>query len=162
MVNRFLTLWRPHTAGFVVGGALIVIASAGIAFAATTFQPRTEVRLESGMFNARIADTSTSRTEGLSGVEKLKPNEGLLMVFDYPDKWPIWMKGMKVPIDILWLNADKQVIHIVKNASPELGTSKSFSPTKPALYVLELPASTVDTYGIRVGEAAIFTLESGV
>jgi hypothetical protein len=49
------------------------------------------------------------------------------------------MKGMNFPIDIVWLNKDKKVIYIVKNA-PFDDQTTIYKPRTPALYVIELPA----------------------
>lgn len=85
-----------------------------------------------------------SRNLGAFGVDSLKPNGGLLMVFDSDGTWGIWMKDMKVPLDILWLDANKKVVYIVKNASPEARDVATFTPKEPARYVLELLAGSVE------------------
>ena len=78
------------------------------------------------------------------------------MKFPHDDTWGIWMKDMKVPIDIIWLNQHKRVVYIVKNASPELSTTMTFNPKEPARYVLELPAGSVDKAAIKSGNFASF------
>jgi uncharacterized membrane protein (UPF0127 family) len=65
---------------------------------------------------------------------------------------------MKIPLDIIWMNSDKKVIYIVTNASPDLGTSKTFKPETPARYVLEVPAGTVMSAGIKIGNTATFSI----
>ena len=80
------------------------------------------------------------------------------MVFDTEDRWGIWMKDMKTPLDILWLNSRKEVVYIITDASPELGTSTTFAPTDPALYVIELPAGSVKQAAIKTGDLVDFTL----
>jgi len=49
------------------------------------------------------------------------------------------MKDMKVPIDIVWLDSNKRVVHIVKESSPDDSTSITFTPLSQAKYVIELP-----------------------
>jgi uncharacterized membrane protein (UPF0127 family) len=127
-----MSIWRPSTTALLVGGVILIILAASIAFMISNFRPTTEVRLGSGVFSARVADNQTSRQLGLSGVESLKPNEGLLMVYDSSGSWDIWMKDMKIPLDIIWLDRDKKVIYSVKNASPELSTDKIFRSEDPA------------------------------
>ena len=78
------------------------------------------------------------------------------MVFESDDTWGIWMKDMKVPIDIIWLDNEKGVIYIVKNASPESSTDKIYKSTEDARYVIELSAGSVQKYGISVGQKAEF------
>ena len=68
------------------------------------------------------------------------------------------MKDVKVPLDIVWLNSDKKVVFIVKNASPEGGANTIFTPKATARYVIELPAGTVASKAITVGLAAVFDI----
>ncbi|HEY8886694.1 MAG TPA: DUF192 domain-containing protein [Candidatus Microsaccharimonas sp.] len=123
-----------------------------------TFQPSTEVRLGSGIFSIQIATTDAARIHGLSGVDHLDANGGLLMIYQSDDRWGIWMKDMKIPLDIIWMNNEKKVIYIVTDASPDLGTSKIFKPEDPARYVLEVPAGTVKNAGIQIGSTAAFNI----
>lgn len=156
-----MSIWRPHTTAILVGGILLIIIAVAVAFMVSNFKPTTDVKVRSGVFSVRLATDSVSRQLGLSNVENLKPNEGLLMIFPKADIWGIWMKDMKVSIDILWLDKDKSVVYIVKNASHELSTNKIFSSTSPALYVLELPAGAVQQYGIKVGDKVEFDVDEG-
>ena len=110
------------------------------------------------MFSIQIANTDAERIQGLSGIDHLAANAGLLMIYQGDDKWGIWMKDMKIPLDIIWMNNEKKVIYIVTDASPDLGTSKIFTPMDPARYVLEVPAGTVKNSGIRVGGIATFDI----
>lgn len=153
-----MSMWRPSTTGLLIGGVVIVVIAAAIAFMVSTFQPTTEVRIGSGVFKVRLAQDETSRQLGLSEATSLKPTDGLLMVFDSDDTWGIWMKDMKVSIDIIWLDSAKKVVYSVKNAAPELSTTKIFKSKDPARYVLELPAGSVQQYGIKTGDKAEFTL----
>ena len=125
----------------------------------TTFKPTTQVYIGSGVYALWLADTEATRIQGLSGVEKLKLDGGLLMAFDSVDTHGIWMKDMKFPLDLIWLSSDKKVVYIVKNAPPENPASTVFSAKEPAKYVLELPAGSVDKAGIRTGDSATFELD---
>jgi len=157
-----MSIWRPHTTGIFIGGLGIILVALVASYMATHFQPKTEVRLGAGVFNVRLATTEADRVQGLSGVDKLSSDEGVLMVFDdaHTDTG-IWMKDMKIPIDIIWMNNDKKVIYIVMDASPELGESKTFRPNSVAKYVLEVPAGTAKKSAIKIGDTAIFDVTEG-
>lgn len=126
------------------------------------FAPKVEMKLGTGIFTMRVAADDVARERGLSGVESLKPNEGLLMAFNSDDTWTIWMKDMNIPIDIIWLDSDKKVVHIVKNVSPDGGEETVYEPKQAARYVVELPAGTVDNYVIKVNQVAEFTFSGDV
>jgi len=110
-------------------------------------------------FYAKLAQTDAEREKGLSGTEKLAENEGLLMVFDREATWKIWMKDMNYPIDIVWIDDKKKVVHTVRNARPESYPDRYFMPSQNALYVLELPDGSVNKYGIAVGKQVNFDHE---
>src|SRR3989344_9043068 len=60
--------------------------------------------------------TPAEQEKGLSGRSELKEGEGMLFVFNKPDKHLFWMKDMNFPIDIIWLDVNKKVIYIKKSA----------------------------------------------
>jgi uncharacterized membrane protein (UPF0127 family) len=153
-----MSVWRPSTTGVLIGGVVVVILAAAVAFMLTHFQPRTEVKIGTGTFQARLARDQASREVGLAGVTELKANDAMLFVFPKDDTWGIWMKDMKVSIDIVWLDQSKKVVHIVKNASPDESTTKIFTPNQAARYVIELPVGSVQKYGVTVGSEASFTV----
>lgn len=158
MPSTSLFSWRPHTTFLLLGGFAVILVALVVSYAVQNFKPTTELRIASGVYRLWVADNEAERTQGLSGVEALSPDGGLLMNFASDDYWGIWMKDMKIPLDIVWLDANKEVIYIVKNASPELSTETIMQPTKPARYVIELPVGSVEKSGIRTGQVADFTL----
>jgi uncharacterized protein len=154
-----MILWRSHTTGILISGLIAILCAIVAVFIFNELRPKTEVTLGSRSFSVTTALTEEDRQTGLSGVNKLGPNEGLLMVYPLSSEWGIWMKDMKIPIDIVWLDQNKSVVHIVMDAAPELGESKTFTPNKPALYVLEVAAGTVASSSIKIGDRATFSLE---
>lgn len=110
--------------------------------------------LAQSMIEIEIADSIKERKDGLSGRKELKPNEGMLFIFDEDDYHGIWMKDMNFSIDILWMNTNLEIIHMKKNVSPETFPEVFGSPQK-ARYVLELPAGFVDKNNIYIGDQMI-------
>lgn len=102
-----------------------------------------------------IADTNIEKARGLSGRNMLEEGKGILLVFEEDDYHGIWMKNMKFPIDIIWLDKEFRVISIEKNVLPET-YPKVFLPTLPARYVLELNASHSTRYNIDTGTQLSF------
>ena len=98
-----------------------------------------------------IADTPEKRQKGLSGRSGLAEDEGMLFIFPENGLHSFWMKDMLFSIDILWLNSEGEVVHLVENASPS-SYPASFSPENPALFVLELSAGASARLGVEVGD----------
>lgn len=149
-------IWRPKTTYILIGGLVLLLIALVASYIVSNFKPTTDFRVGSGVYHLWIADNEARRIQGLSGVEKLAPYEGLLMKFDDDGLWGIWMKDMHVPLDILWIDKDKTVVHIVKNADPKLSTDTVFTPKRPARYVVELPAGSVDKAAIQIGGVVLF------
>lgn len=99
----------------------------------------------------KVSDDNEERLLGLSGTKKLAPNEGMLFVFDLPGFHGIWMKDMNYSIDIVWLDVNKNVVHVEKNISPQ-SYPKVYAPNTLATYVVELTAGTSSSLNINKGD----------
>lgn len=153
-----ITLSKSVNAGLIVGSVVVVVVATAVLFMITKFQPSISLFIGDGIFDARIAKTIASREKGLGGVSSIDEKYALILAFPTDDTWQIWMKDMKVPIDIIWLDKDKKIIDIVKDASPEDSINVVYTPKSPARYVVEVSAGTVDRDTIRIGRTAIFEI----
>lgn len=120
-------------------------------------QPKTTLFLGDGVFTAALAETPEARTQGLSGTSPLAADEAMLFAFPYDARWSIWMKDMNYPIDVVWLDADKQVVYIVENMAPDSYPTQ-YTPESTARYVVELPAGTVEAKAIGSNSVARFDI----
>ena len=102
-----------------------------------------------------VADTEVLREQGLSGRLNLPEGRGMLFVFENDDTWGIWMKDMLFSIDIVWADASGTVITVAAHVAPDT-YPKSFYPSAPARYVLELPAGFAAAHDIRTGSILKF------
>ena len=157
--SQRILAWRPFTWVLLAGGFVLVLVALAASFMATQFKPTTEVRIGSSVYALWVADTQTELTKGLSGVEGLALNGGLLMEFSTDGLHGIWMKDMNIPLDIVWLDKNKVVVYMVKNAQPENPTATVYAPKVNARYVLELPAGSIVQSGIKNGTKAEFNID---
>ena len=153
---------KDLSVGPIIAGVLLVVLVVVVfIILPNMLQPTTSLRLGDGIFRARIAANETDRTKGLSGVTSLNLDQALLMAFPNEGKWNIWMKDMKIPIDIVWLDKDKKVIYVVLDAQPDDSTiPKIFEPKTPAKYVIELPAGSVNSKAIKTNSTAVFQINT--
>ncbi|MEK7185402.1 MAG: DUF192 domain-containing protein [Patescibacteria group bacterium] len=107
------------------------------------------IKIADAKFNIELANTYDSRTRGLSGRKSLADNTGLLFVFDSSARYGFWMKDMKFPIDIIWIDDAGKVVFIEKNVKPST-FPKVFYPSAPASFVLEINAGLADTHNIKI------------
>ena len=111
---------------------------------------------------ADIAASNEQRTKGLSVKGGLAENEGMLFVFDTQGEQTFWMKDMKFPIDIIWIDSNKTVIHIENNLPPcsfEV-LCPTYKPDEDSLYVLETVGGYAEKHHIAQGTRVEFELNS--
>ena len=107
------------------------------------------------IYTVELATTPAQWTKGLSGRSSLAPNRGMLFVFPQPHVQYFWMKGMKFPIDIIWLDENYTVLGAVENAPPCKAHCPTYNSRVPAKYVLEVPAGTVKKEELKSGDRLI-------
>lgn len=118
-------------------------------------RPHVSLRIGDGVFNASVARDSQAREKGLSGTKQLGATDALLFAFKDDGLYGVWMKDMHYPIDIVWLNQAKRVVHIEKAIQPE-SYPKTYIPKTKARYVIEFAAGTIDRKAITLGTPAYF------
>ena len=118
---------------------------------------------------ADLAITDDQKTKGLAIKDNLKENESMLFVSQEPSRQSFWMKDMKFPIDIIWLDSNGTVVHIEHNLQPcvsILNTGSSilncptYTPDKDSLYVLETIAGFSQKHDVKIGTNIDFYLVS--
>jgi uncharacterized membrane protein (UPF0127 family) len=155
-----LTRIRGASPAIIITGVVLIIIASAILFITSKLQPTIPLYLGSGVFDAKVAYTQDERDKGYAGIETIPNNQALILAYASDGKWPIWMKDMKVSIDIVWMSSDKKVVFITKNASPDGGEKAVYVPSTNARYVIELPAGTVANDAIAVGRSAIFDVKT--
>ncbi|MBI4252584.1 DUF192 domain-containing protein [Candidatus Uhrbacteria bacterium] len=95
--------------------------------------------------------TFEQQQKGLIGRESLPEDSGMLYIFQMDDSGRLFgTKGMKFPVDIIWANNDRTVVHIHKNVPPNF--VDDLKSLWPARYVLEVNGGYADKHGIDVGD----------
>jgi uncharacterized protein len=102
---------------------------------------------------ADLALTQDQQIKGLAIREHVDESQGMLFVFQHPARQSFWMKDMKFPIDIIWLDANRSVVYIVPDLEPcpIRGECPSYLPDMDSLYVLETSAGFSERHNVRVG-----------
>lgn len=98
-----------------------------------------------------ISSTSNERTIGLSKYESLREDQAMLFIFDEIGFYSFWMRDMNFPIDIIWLNENKEIVSIKENADPA-EYPQSYYPEGEALYVLETVAGFSQKNNLKKGQ----------
>lgn len=111
------------------------------------------------ILNVEIADTNEKRNRGLGFRASLATDSGMLFIHETPKKYTYWMKGMEIPLDIMWI-MDDTIADIIPNIPPPIEgqseeTLERYSSTVEVNKVLETNAGFVQNYNIQVGDKII-------
>jgi uncharacterized membrane protein (UPF0127 family) len=98
-----------------------------------------------------IAETDSARERGMMQRDGF-PNEtsGMLFPFDAEEERSFWMANTPVALDLFFIDADSQIVHIARYARPN--SPDPIPSEEPAQYVLETPAGFADSYGVLEGD----------
>jgi uncharacterized membrane protein (UPF0127 family) len=113
------------------------------------------LRIGSHTIAAQVAVTDAELQRGLGGRPCIPANQGMLFVFAQQGLYPFWMKDMSFPIDIVWINAQHDVVAVRRDLSPST-YPQTYVSGEPAQYVLELQANRARSLGIVKGTTIAF------
>lgn len=118
-----------------------------------------ELYLGSHRFIVEVADTLPQKAKGLMFRKKLESGKGMLFIFKRDQSIPIWMFGMRMSLDIIWINSAKEIVHIERDTKPCTGMHcPAMKPKEPSQYVLEVNAGISSELGLTVNEPVFFNL----
>jgi len=114
------------------------------------------IKIRNHIFRVEIADTPEQRAKGLSYRDTMPFDCGMLFVFKEKARYTFWMKGMRFPLDFLWIDGNRIVDITEKVPLPAGETLPVYSPRIPVNRVLELNAGVVENLGISIGDTLVF------
>lgn len=111
------------------------------------------IALEAGPpLSVEIARTEGQRRRGLMCRVRLAAGSGLLLSYPVAGERRIWMKNMRIPLDILFLDDAGRVVSLVERVPPCRRAPCPIYPSRGnARYALELNAGDVARLGLGVG-----------
>ncbi len=147
---------RPTASSWTFAFAALA-TSATIAFAAPAVIPLT---LPSGkVLQIEVMVKDEDRAMGVMFRPSLPMDRGLLFVFDSPDFHGFWMKNCRFPIDMVWLDQDKRVVHVAEAVPPcKADPCPVYEPLRRASYVVEMNAGQARREKAVLGATLSFAL----
>ncbi len=104
-------------------------------------------------FTVELAISPEEKQKGLGERQGIAAQQGMLFVYDHPEQYAFWMKGMQFPLDIIWINGT-EIVDIAQNVPVATGGAlPTYAPQKPADKVLEVNAGTTQRLGVHVGDS---------
>jgi uncharacterized membrane protein (UPF0127 family) len=116
-----------------------------------------QVCINSHCVEVEVVSTDAQRQRGLQFRQSLPENSGMLFVFDQSQVHRFWMKDTFIPLDMIWLDAAQNIIHIETHVPPcTADPCPVYGVEKASLFVLEVNAGVSDHYQWSVGQRADF------
>ncbi|MBA3749538.1 MAG: DUF192 domain-containing protein [Nitrosopumilus sp.] len=137
----------------------VIIGILGIMFAPSDIKNRNldlsigTIKLDNKIMNVEVADSNDEIQRWLKfRHEKLDPDSGLLLVYDKPDLYSLWLLNINYPLDLLWFDKMGNLVYTVKNAQPcnnILDSSTcTFKNIKPAKFILATSSGFIPQHNI--------------
>lgn len=101
-------------------------------------------------FQFELAENDRTRAKGLMHRAELAPDRGMLFDFRTDRKVSMWMRNTFIPLDMLFIAKDGEIMTIAKNTIPH--SERSIPSEVRVRAVLEVAAGTVDRLGIETGD----------
>jgi len=110
------------------------------------------VCINDNCFEVEVVKGLTEKRRGLSFRKSLDQNTGMLFIYKREGFYSFWMKDMNFPLDIIWINKDKEIVYIEKNVQPCQDECLRYRPAEKAQYILEINSGLVDRLKIQKGD----------
>ncbi len=113
--------------------------------------PLRTTKLTSGIhvITAEVAATPQSRMIGLMMREALKPNHGMVFVFEDKSQHCFWMRNTLLPLSIAFIDDDGTIVNIADMAPK---SEASTCPQRPVRYALEMDQGWFAKRGVTAGK----------
>ncbi len=103
-----------------------------------------------------IADNDQKTAQGLMYRSSMPRNAGMLFLMPREEIQGFWMRNTYIPLDIIFVNSNKEIVTIHANTTPM--KENSYISTEPALYVVEVNAGYCKKNNIKEGDKIDFTI----
>lgn len=144
----------------VIGGsAIIIIIILGIFFFPAQKAGESYVEINNKKISIEIADSPEERQQGLMFRTSLSEDQGMLFIFEQSAQVSFWMKNTLIPLDIVFIDENKQIADIQTAQPCTADPCTLYKPPQPVLYVLEVNAGFAEKYGIKVGDKVEINLK---
>ena len=156
-IDRISSIKAPGVR--LVGRALAVLFVALIASAADFAKgaelQTLEIASKTGVhaFQVEMAITPEEKEHGLMFRRELPDGQGMLFDFQFDQNVAFWMKNTRIPLDMLFFDADRHLVSAQHNVPPcTADPCPAYSSGAPARYVLELNGGQAGKLGLSSGD----------
>ena len=159
MVIAIMTINFKRTSAVLLGFALAIsVVNAGEfwqekdALHGQSQLPLADVMINDQTIQVELATTPRTQAYGLMNRLILPENQGMLFVFPKTQPLSFWMKNTKIPLDILYFNAEGTLVDFAEAVPCLADPCPSYPSKAPGKYVLEIGKGERKRLGIEIGD----------
>lgn len=97
-----------------------------------------------------VADDMQSQEKGLMYRTSMDHDRGMLFVFDKESRESFWMENTPLPLDMVFVDGNLNIIDINYNASPN--STNVFTSRAPCKYVVEVNGGYCNEQNVSIGD----------
>jgi uncharacterized membrane protein (UPF0127 family) len=114
-----------------------------------------KVEINGDLINVEIAKSSAEKQRWLMfRQEKIPLNSAMILVYDKPDLYSIWLLNIEYNLDLIWVDESGQIVYVVKDAPPCKDildpSSCTYKNTKPAKYIIAATSGFINRHKITM------------
>jgi uncharacterized membrane protein (UPF0127 family) len=135
---------------------LLAVAVASMAFAAPHGAmaadkplPSITLTINGQKITAEVAATPDERATGLMNRFSLRPDSGMLFVFERPEPLGFWMKNTYIPLSIAFLDPEGRILNI-EDMAPQ--TENTHWSRGPGQFALEMRKGWFAEHRVKAGD----------
>ena len=106
--------------------------------------------------NIEVAKTPDQEQQGLMYRRSMADSLGMLFVFDVEEQQSFWMKNTYIPLDIIYVSANKEIVSIAANCKPL--SEESIPSNGLTKYVVEVNGGYAAEKGLKKGDKVDWTI----
>ena len=101
-----------------------------------------------------VAARPAEQARGLMHRQSMPEDRGMIFIYPTESIHGFWMKNTFIPLDMLFIGANRRIIGAVQNAEPLTTTRRTVNA--PSKYVLEINGGMMRKWGVKEGSRVRF------
>ena len=97
--------------------------------------------------------------KGMMFRDSLPRGRGMLFIHDKPGLYPYWMYQVRIPLDMLWMDANHRIVEVSADTPPcktKASDCDKYGGHQQAQFVLELGGGEAKRLGLHEGDTLVF------
>lgn len=108
---------------------------------------------------AEVEMTQVDMQKGMMFRDSLPRGRGMLFIHETPGLYPYWMYQVRIPLDMIWMDASHRIVEISADTPPcktKASLCANYGGHEQAQFVLELGGGEARRLGLRLGQTLEF------